>query len=253
MKGIKHYIVVVICLAVWSQGLGATAAVYPSGPGTSTLASSDLSNHHSWLVMQAIEEYFRLFGHWPHSWQDVRESGLVQVSFSGPKEEQIDPDDGKLDLPGDILYIPASSAEEVPHVSILPQLAGFPPNEQALQVPHTFAELYAQISPELRGNLPEPDDEAGWKLISIAALLRLSIEDFFTEHGRLPGTFQELISSGLTPIDLQSISPVTGKSFTGEGQVGDFQFSIETSTRPNSVSYMLLPVGADGKPILAVR
>ncbi len=241
-----QFISLIICIAAAGL-LPLSAAV-----AESTIDSQARYVPHTNLINTAIREYYRLRGEWPRSWEEVRASELVQADLFGPQGELLSPDDGRLDFPGDVIYIAPSEADPAALMSALPLEAGLPAYNNTLQPPQTFAELLQQLPADQRSALPDLQIEAQWKLFSLAALLRIGMEDFFSSHGRLPDSLAELLASGQTTIDTSSINPVTGRPFAGDAQAGDFVFELVESKRPKSVSYRLLPVAPDGKPILYV-
>jgi hypothetical protein len=64
------------------------------------------------------------------------------------------------------------------------------------------------------------------KLFAILGQCRNAASRVREEKGHYPGSWEELLNSGWTPIDKHSINPVTGKPFAGDGRAGDVYYEF---------------------------
>jgi hypothetical protein len=75
----------------------------------------------------------------------------------------------------------------------------------------------------------------------ITGILEDSLVHYYIEHKlQVAPTFDELLASGLTPIDANSINPLTGTRFYGDGRPIDFGY------QPRGDAVFFLPTDSAG-------
>jgi len=192
--------------------------------------------------MDGIQAYYKVYSQWPANWQAVRDTGLVQVLLHGPNGQVIDPDDSALDFPGDIRYL-GSHEGKPPSLVKLCDFDGMYTRTIRIAAPVTYLELIQAAPPEvveLYG--PAAQDVNRRIQWGIAGILEDSLMYYYIAHDRhVPPSFDDLLASGLTPIDATSINPLTGTRFFGDGRPNDFWFE------PYGDSVFFLPTDSEGK------
>jgi len=79
--------------------------------------------------------------------------------------------------------------------------------------------------------------------------MRQGISNFQAVHGRIPRDWDELVDSGLGPIDRQSLNPVTLKPFAGDGSPDDLIYVVTGDAARGRQSWLLRAVDKDGNQI----
>jgi hypothetical protein len=219
----------------------------PDDPGASTLRSS----HADVALMMAqlgVGYYFRVFETWPDSWSQVTSAGLVQIPLYGFKMESIDPDDGTwgsggAGFNGDIAYLPPNAGEP-PMLAQLSNTESMELNYYKVGKPQTYRSMltvfseFDEKSPELAnyiGDLPR------LKLFAILGISRECLRLYHQLHRTYPASWEEFLASRLAPIDANSINPVTGHRFFGDGRANDVYYE-----KLSNDDYRLVDVGPNG-------
>jgi hypothetical protein len=198
-----------------------------------------------YYVDHAPVYYHAIFGRWPATWSEVKQSGLFQnelISYAGNK---IDPDDRKLDGLYDIVYSYSTRSNQPPSVHEYFEAAGRP---------ERVTSLCAAIQPlaELVGNSDYrqlANNRDAQVHLALASMLNMSIMFFETKHDRYPATWDELLQSGLAPLGTGSSSALTGKKFQGSGAAGDFAFKVIRDDEGNSTGAFVTWVDTSGTPV----
>ncbi|MCC7477405.1 hypothetical protein IT575_03010 [bacterium] len=183
-------------------------------------------------VRSGAQEYYRIFGHWPTSWQAVTDAKLVQVPLRTVFGLPVNPDDGSLDHPFDIQYVVSNNGANASIAKLIDTGTLRKTEITAIENPGTYAELFEDIEGE---QYQEALGSTGrLTQLSIANLCNRSMMFYSHVHGDLPATWQELVSSGLFPIDANSLNPLTGSRFAGDGSPNDLKLIHRDS--PDAVS-----------------
>lgn len=207
------------------------------------------------MVTFGLEQYYKLNGRWPSSWQAVREAGIIQVDLYDAAGNSINPDDGVVGAWGDVAYAgPDGSGKAVIRGRLTPanQISS-----KAIGVPGSYLQAYSQD----RNKLPADafdlesllDDRAFLTLCAMTGMLEKCISEFTSCHGRNPRDLAEFMSSPFAPFTSASSSPVTGHLLKLDGSAGDISVgSFETEAQRQSNAGLLVlpalaPVFADGR------
>jgi hypothetical protein len=175
-------------------------------------------------VMSGVQSYSRVYGHLPTSWAEVVNAQIWQTPLIGLNFEQIDPDDGRLDFFGDVLYSPLSNPPSLMTLSYFGERKLSTQGQQVTVLP-SYASEFGKVGeayvPEVAAMLGND------KLLRQFAILRgiqHSLNLYTVIHGHQPVTLAEFLASGLGPINEHSINPVTGLPFKGDGSANDILY-----------------------------
>jgi hypothetical protein len=202
---------------------------YPgNGPGGS----------HFYIGMQSVKlglfYFHKVYERWPSSWQEVRDSGIFQAEIPGFDLMPLNPDNSEITDYGQVYYSPPSNPESNPVVMTAEYLNGFHIRvEPANGYMKTYAVSFRDYDEH---NADKPGREAIYssylndenllKLFAILGIMTQNIGLFQNVNGHLPVDMQEFMASGFSPVDANSINPVTGQPFRFDGSVGDASYEI---------------------------
>ena len=187
--------------------------------------------------------YRKVFGVWPASWAQVRESGIFQVQLPAMPGGNIDPDDQQLDFFTDIHYL-YSPANSDPIVLVREDLiSGNRIESIKINPTATYSEFLAGLR---EGGTTEEyaqyeNDQEMLKLFAILGIASQDLSTFHKLHQRYPHDWREFMQSGIGPIDEHSINPVTHRAFEGHGGPGDVYYE-----QTSKDSFWLHHVNRDG-------
>ena len=194
------------------------------------------------LQMQiALQYYYKIYEHWPTSWQDIVDVGIFQVPLRGFHNEVIDPDDSKLDFEGDLFYDALSSTGDKAKIRELILIDGMSINY--IDVPH-----YATYNEQLTA-LADYVSYAPWFLerperlryLAILGMCNAQLLQYYHVHEHYPYTWADFINSGLAPVSWSSVNPLTGNPFYGDGRSSDVYYEY---LAPDN--YIFVHVGENG-------
>lgn len=176
----------------------------------------------TWLAM-APQAYYRVYGVWPETWQALRASGLMQVDLLSPEGYVIDPDDAKWDGVYDTRYV-YRGPKQAPLLVTKPD--GKLEKSEEIGLPAWTIQQYLTEQGQLDGQDYSflSREEGRVKLIALRAMLAEAIRLFGEQYGRLPSGMDELLQSGLAPLDAASLNPLTGAPFKGDGSANDYRY-----------------------------
>ena len=175
----------------------------------------------SWLVQEGAQAYFKVFGTWPASWQDVEAAQLVQVELVSLSGNEIDPDDQSLDFAWDIQYVPQTGGNP-PQIAQRVSVEDGRVNMYEIFPVKSYTERFGESeNPDIRSALLNEDRLKQW---AISGMLFRSLTLYLTLFEEYPETYQEFVCTGVTCIDSSSINPLTQESFKGDGSSNDILF-----------------------------
>ena len=224
--------VVILFLSLSTANAEDFPQYHPDYPGNGA------NDSHFYVGMQSVKlgvfYFHKVFERWPDSWQEVKDSGIFQADIPGFDMQPLDPDNPELTEYGQIYYEPASDADSNPVIHTAVYIGGFkirsePANGYMpvyrIQFRDYDADLTDKMETEFRYS-KYMDDEDQLKQFAILGIMFSNINLFRTIKGRLPNTMQEFMASGMSPVDENSINPVTGQPFRFDGSVGDVLYKI---------------------------
>jgi hypothetical protein len=242
MKKTKIFVVLLlVLLALGVTSRGAESGTFPERwegyPYSREGGFQEMAAH--WIQHGAM--YYRAeHGIWPESWRAVIDDGLFQATLYSPFGDVIDPDDGSIDHPCDAVYNQNGLDAKVLKNVVL----RVPSRIETVDI--FPMESYESVFSALSVSKPETnpgeilDDPRHLKLCAMAGMLRVSLEDFYTLRDRYPATLHELTHSGIGCFGSDSLNPLTGKPFEGNGRPLDFLYEVYDG------GFSLNPVLADG-------
>lgn len=182
----------------------------------------------TWLAVAPVA-YYKVYGEWPENWSAIADAGLFQVSLASASGEPIDPDDGSFDFNGDMAY-----HYRGPQTKPLIQRAGargglIVQAEEVADAPYSYAHYLTNFGYEEQAELYGPlvEQPERLKMFALQRMLIFAVGWFSRLHGRVPLTWKEFMTSGLTPIDEHSVNPITGGPFYGDGRASNFLFQSD--------------------------
>jgi hypothetical protein len=183
----------------------------------------DVARHQLQLGMQY---YYMVYGYWPASWQDVVRAKLIQVPLVGFQGQIIDPDDQSLDFEGDCYYdVSTATSQQVQLLQLL-DISGMYIDH--IVIPHftTYEELFMDLE---NYKLPPAEIAVMRQLnfkqyFAIIGISRSGLDLYYRVYGHYPSTWMDFLNSGLAPINRESINPMTGNPFYGDGRAGDLYY-----------------------------
>lgn len=190
-----------------------------------------------------LHAFQQVFGRWPQTWSEVVEAGLWQARLYGPQFETIDPDDREIDFGGDVVY---------EHLATGPKLHTMRRTLQTIPLykVRSFKESYQRIVDAGLGGSPADaallEDESRLKLLAIVGACKSTLDNYTRLHRYPPATFDAFLRSGFGPISADSINPVTGQRFYGDGRANDVSYRV------NGEAFEILPIGQDESPIRTI-
>jgi hypothetical protein len=141
--------------------------------------------------------------------------------------ELVDPDDRSLDFHGDVYYEAPSQSGQAGKIHSLKGLSGATIAYQDIWTGNTLVETLQAFAQVREVNLNKYLNDVRWlKFISIRQEVRMAIDRFHRIRLRYPRDVAELLQSGLTPIDSDSVNPLTGQPFYLDGRALDFYYGV---------------------------
>ncbi len=199
----------------------------------------DLS--HSWIQIGTMQ-YRAVHGRFPEHWSEVIKEGLVQAPLLTLDGKPIDPDDGRIDYPGDMIYLLGNDGEAVLRHSVLLGGQGKITDFKIFAKPSYLKILGSPVAPEHAGDLASNQQAQRLRMMGFAGVYRLAAEDYRSIYDRYPKSFEELADSGVCPLPTGSINPISGRPFKGQGADWDVLFDLSTTGE-----LWITPVFADGE------
>jgi hypothetical protein len=195
------------------------------------------------LIRNAIERYYRLTGAWPQQWQDVVQSGIIQVPVYGYGGEVINPDDDRIDFSGDVVYkgseTPTDEAVSVYYSSA--KYGQTSVGKAYRQQTYREANNESQTIIEQSGLKDTADfidynevtsDPGMMKQLATLGLIADCLSMYDMIYGHFPYCWQDFLDSGLSPVDIHSINPRTGQPFHYDGSALDIWYHYDDSNEP---------------------
>jgi hypothetical protein len=206
-------------------------------PGSRSDASMDLA--FSWIEAGA-QQYCAMTGTFPAAWTEVVSSGLVQAQLETPAGQAIDPDDGQLDFAGDLCYV-RQDADTALIIYTVPTGSGFRHANLQLKGKTSYVDVLRVFDQTIGTDNAELAGVQELKLMAIAGMFHQMARDYQWVHGEFPATLHDLLESGIGPLDLKSINPITGQAFIGDGREWDVKYKVAS----NGNSVQIDPVFED--------
>lgn len=207
-------------------------------------------------VSAAVECYYKAYGRWPANWQEVVDTGMIQVDLVTPTGQVIDPGDGELNFRFDVVYmgVDTKASASRPPALVLTQVAAAPkgPNTHHVPVPPTYRERLMATASYIDRPWQPYVEEDGLRLMMAASMLQTALLAFNMANGRWPTSVDEFFASGMSPLDQQSVNPVTGELFRYDGSPNDLL--VEHELMSDGADYIKVqPVDAGGKQFLLMH
>jgi len=209
------------------------AAAAPDNPMSGSFESAEVEGLYlyptaTWLLAAPVA-YYKVRGEWPETWSAIVVDELFQVELRSVDGQVIDPDDESFDFNGDAAYLYRGSQNK-PLIQTAGSREGMSVRgEEVLDAPYSYAEYLNDFGYEDNQDIYGPliEQPEYLKLFAIRSMLIYCVGWYSRIHGHVPETWDEFISSGLTPIDENSVNPVTGGPFFGDGRANDFMFESD--------------------------
>jgi hypothetical protein len=213
-------------------------------------------NYDCTYLLSGARHFYRVFGRWPLSWREVCDCGLFQARLVLPGGSEIDPDDpAPPAVPGEVRFRPAADAGSTPTVlSCYASTAGQPGapaaegvvevHSTSLERGNTYADMFqAKAAIQNEEVLAAMNKQIAYLTGDPKRLLQLGLGDMILDglmlyrmvHGDYPRTWQEFITSGISPVGADSINPLTGQVLRCDGSIGDYfyQYIPPASDHPS--------------------
>ncbi|MEZ5337824.1 MAG: hypothetical protein R3F46_06120 [bacterium] len=236
MRYLANLVVMLMVVFICSGYNARAAEQYPewhpdypgNGPGDS----------HVYIGMQSVKLgvfYFRkVYERWPESWQEVRDSGIFQADIPGFDLVPLNPDNPDLTDYGQVYYEAPEGPGSNPVVHTVDYMGGFhilhePANGYMTTYRLSFQDYDNKLNESVDTDFRYSsylENESQLKQFAILGIMTQNIGLFRSVNGRLPYDMQEFMSSGFSPVDSESINPVTGQPFRFDGSVGDARYEI---------------------------
>lgn len=173
-----------------------------------------------------LQQYYAVYGEWPTAWQDVIDVGIFQVQLRGYQMQVIDPDDGELDFNGDLAYDPAVRADGSVVVQQILDVNGVVTKQTEVQPPATYAEVYPALQQLATWEdlSVQFEDEKWLRQFAILGMINQGIFIYRKLYGEYPAELADLLRSGLSPIDFDSINPLTGVPYNFDASELDIYY-----------------------------
>jgi hypothetical protein len=211
-------------------GIGNAYAENPESDGKFTVNSAshpdagDGSYYPSmmWLI-NLPSYYYRIYEEWPETWSDVEDAGLCQVSIFAPDDGTvIDPDDGTWSFPGDIAYVYTGK-------NTRPVIKSVGAADGTVITTREVSDYMQSYAEWFQNNTIDPTKYEGYAertdlltMFAIKHIIIRALGPYSIVHGHVPETWEDLLASGMMPIDENAINPLTGGPFYGDGRPNDF-------------------------------
>lgn len=192
------------------------------------------------IVQVGVVAYYKVNGFWPDSWSDVVAEGFWQTPIPSKDNSHVNPDDRSIDFYDDVYYAARlldSSSESVT-VIMGAQPNGSPPlRNLKVEPPKTYFEFFGEMDGYLETDLQATygSDTKMKKLFGLLGEMQTMMAIFFTTKGRYPSSLNEFFESGLSPVNYDSINPVTGLAFRFDGSAGDVMVTFDEERSPHFV------------------
>lgn len=174
------------------------------------------------LAQQCIYSYASVYGEWPASWQEVRDSGICQVALYSPGGVEIDPDDGVIDYLWDFIYVPAADLAP-PETVILGDFMGdVRESHDPFEENSSLDERLANMREESRAYFEPLFADMNWRRLYAIQRVCNMMSPKMTYSPEKPTELQEFLESEYSPIKADSTNPLTGEQFQFNSQPNDF-------------------------------
>lgn len=182
-------------------------------------------------IRTGITQYYKVYGQLPSSWQDVVDNGIWQCPILGFGNELMDPDDTSLDFLGDIYLDGASINGNEMLIHELEFNQGAVVTKHKAGCDMTYLDQFQIFDAHPPGDVDGfnmvgtyGNNEPKLRQFAILGALNQCISLYHSTHGEYPRTLDDLFAWGVTPVDRDSINPVTGLQFRFDGSVGDIEY-----------------------------
>ena len=199
-------------------------------------------------IQIGLQYYYKLHGDWPDSWQHVEDDLLFQVPVRSFIGKTIDPDDSSGGFIGDMYYDAYStktSTRGEAHIREMNYLSGPVTVLTHVEPAPTYAELFPQA--DAAGGITYFSemlkDEEMMQFMALMGVVANCVRTYDLLYGHAPYSWDEFLDSGLSPIDRDSINPVTGTAFT----FNDSPFDIHYEYMENSQAFYLTHLDENGE------
>ncbi len=179
----------------------------------------------SLAVEFGLHAYYKVYGTWPQSWQAVVDAGLWQTEIPSRDGSRVDPDDPTIDFFDDVYYSASQSFGSDGKARIM---VGGNPGSQPIRTilldpPKTFDSYFTEVDGHVGSNLSSSytSDLEMKRLFAILGEVSSLCGIYYTVHQQWPQSLDSFLSSGLSPVNKDSINPVTGQRFRFDGSSGD--------------------------------
>lgn len=193
---------------------------------------------HVYIGMQSVKlgvfYFHKVYERWPTSWQEVRDSGIFQAEIPGFDLLPLNPDNPDLTDFGQVYYEAPSSPGSNPVVHTVDYMGGFhirhePANGYMTSYADSFRDYDVNLIEQTHSDFRYSDylrDTNKLKLFAILGIITQNISLYQSVKGGLPADMQDFMSSGFSPVDANSINPVTDRPFRFDGSVGDASYEV---------------------------
>lgn len=203
------------------------------------------------VVQTGVSYYYKLRGTWPSTWIGVVSEGICQVPLYGYNMQVIDPDDNSLDFVSDVVYIPGDPGKKAKIVT-QESVNGLATLYMDVEIPVTYVELFAGFDEQNREDgrerrfTPLLQDDRVMRRYAILGSISRALDSYFLLYEDYPHTWLAFLATGLSPIDQNSINPINGAKFWGDGRAVDFLYNYRPGDSERTPSYEIVPVNGDG-------
>ena len=179
-------------------------------------------------VAQGARCFYKAYGRFPQSWAEVEEQGISSSNLLGYRMQPIDPDDSQLEFSGDVHY-EFNAGQAIVHTMDLHGEV----NDLSLQVPGTYTSRFEDFIAS--GKLSEEQverfhdyaaNEAQLLQFAILGNISRSIRIYQDVHGSPPDSLTQFFASGISPVNENTINPLTGQPFRYDGSAGDVRIEF---------------------------
>jgi hypothetical protein len=210
------------CASSLLLGAEPNGGLYPSArnPGMFVKAAES-------LVINSVVRYYTVYGVYPETWSDVRQSGICQVELTRDGDN-IFSLDNELNGSWDAQYVYAGAQSPPTLVS------NSSDGPISLSLAGTSASTWDEVATKQLALATSEEssarsrrilaDKRVQRLLALKGMVGESIHLYIEVHGQPPQSWQNLLDSGLCAIDADSVNPVTGGMFEGNGGRNDFLY-----------------------------
>lgn len=203
-------------------------------------------------AQHALQAYYQAYGVWPATWDALIATGVLQTELRSPQGELIEPGDGSIDFRFDLYYDAAATLSDTTGVG--PALIRYRSKEapeavRTIEVPvrPTYRETLVTFAPRIDREWEPYVTPDALKLMMLAAMMHTAVLTFQLAHGEPPASLEELLASGLSPMDYSSHNPVTGQLLRFDGSPHDLAIISEPGGA-GSLGIRIEPVDGSGQP-----